>query len=52
MFVVFGAHTDPADLTEFFVGDFWAHTDSTDLTGFFEGGKSHRIVWWESGMIF
>ena len=33
-------------------GGFWTHTDPTDLTDFFWGGKSHRIVWWESGMFF
>ena len=52
----FLAHTDPTDLTDFFVGGkshrivrwgvgvvFWAHTDPTDLTDFFVGGKSHGI---------
>ena len=46
----FWAHTDPTDLTDFFVGGkshgivwwgsrggFWSHTDPTDLTDFFCG---------------
>ena len=59
LFVVL-AHTDPTDLTDFFVGDFWAHTDLA-VCGFgltqiprislncIDDGKSHRIVWLESG---
>ena len=68
LFVVL-AHTDPTDLTEFFVGGFWL-TQISRISLIFlwvvfgltqiprislnciDDVKSHRIVWWESGMFF
>ena len=59
LFVVFGltqiplfvvlAHTDPTDLTEFFVGGFWLTQIPRISLNCIDDGKSHRIVWLESG---
>ena len=45
----FWAHTDPTDLTEFFVGGFWLTQISRISLNCIDDGKSHRIVWLESG---
>ena len=61
----FLAHTDPTDLTDFFVGGKshrivrWGVGVVFGLTQIpqislncIDDVKSHRIVWWESGMFF
>ena len=45
----FWAHTDLTDLTEFFVGGFWLTQISRISLNCIDDGKSHRIVWLESG---
>ena len=47
LFVVL-AHTDPTDLTEFFVGSFWLTQIPRISLNCIDDGKSHRIVWLES----